>query len=775
MAGAMLDEGGVAARLRARRATLGLTQAELAERAGVSERAVSDIERGLRRVVYRETTRRLVAALELSGSEAADFEAAARGRAMRPEDRPLPVTPSTLTLPRTRLIGRAEEVEMATGLVMNPDVRLVTLVGPGGVGKTRIAVELGASLMDQFEGGVVFVSLANLRDPELVLPAIAGALKARVASIAALGEHLRGRRVLLILDTVEHLLGVAPALAELVATTDTCKIVITSRAPLNVRAEHLFEVVPLPLPRAVEMFLACAEAGQPSSPKARVADAVATDICRRLDGLPLAIELAAARLRLLAPTELREHLDHRHQLLAGGPVDLPERQRSMEATISWSYDLLPSDARRLIEQLSVFAGGCSLESAKHVCDPVEGLMVQLGQLVDFSLVMRDALDGEAARYRMLDTVREYAAERHAARVGRDGVDALSRRHADYFRILAEEAEPRLRGAGQQEWTVRLAAEHDNLRAALSWAIAHDEVEMALRIAGSLWMFWRLSGAFSEGRTWMDKVLAMSTDDHGAVRAKGLWGAGWLAYHQGDYEETARRGAELTRWSRAAKDSTALRNGVTLLGQERLAAGDFEGATTYLDEALQIARTGESKWLLATSCLNRSNAAQHQGDLMTAHRLLNEAESLFQELGDDRFVAKVWLQRGYVALLEKDVAGARAVIADGLSVASQMNDRWGVAEQLDGMAAVFAAGGDWHAAATVAGAAAATWESIGVAPLPADRASTDRWLVPALREAGPAAASAHSEGRKLSLEAAVSYVLAKRGPDPGRKSSLGARA
>ena len=418
MAGAMLDEGGVAARLRARRATLGLTQAELAERAGVSERAVSDIERGLRRVVYRETTRRLVAALELSGSEAADFEAAARGRAMRPEDRPLPVTPSTLTLPRTRLIGRAEEVEMATRLVMNPDVRLVTLVGPGGVGKTRIAVELGASLMDQFDGGVVFVSLANLRDPELVLPAIAGALKARVGSIAALGEHLRGRRVLLILDTVEHLLGVAPALAELVATTDTCKIVITSRAPLNVRAEHLFEVVPLPLPRAVEMFLACAEAGQPSSPKARVADAVATDICRRLDGLPLAIELAAARLRLLAPTELREHLDHRHQLLAGGPVDLPERQRSMEATISWSYDLLPSDARRLIEQLSVFAGGCSLESAKHVCDPVEGLMVQLGQLVDFSLVMRDALDGKrpgtacstpSANTRLKGTPRAWAA------------------------------------------------------------------------------------------------------------------------------------------------------------------------------------------------------------------------------------------------------------------------------------------------------------------------------------------------------------------------------
>jgi tetratricopeptide (TPR) repeat protein len=272
------------------------------------------------------------------------------------------------------------------------------------------------------------------------------------------------------------------------------------------------------------------------------------------------------------------------------------------------------------------------------------------------------------------------------------------------------------------------------------------------------MFWRLTGAFSEGRTWMNKVLGMSAGDYEAIRAKALWGVGWLAYQQGDYEETAMRGAELTGWARTAKDPTAIRNGVTLLGQARLAAGDFEGATRHFEEALEIARMGDSKWLLATSCLNRSNAAQHQGDLVTAHRLLSEAESLYQDLGDDRFVAKVWLQRGYLALLEKDVAGARIVIADGLSVASQMDDRWGVAEQLDGIAAVFAAGGNWHAAATVAGAAEATWESIGVAPLPADRASTDRWLVPALREAGSAAASARLDGQKLSIEEAISYAL-----------------
>ena len=754
----MLEEGGVAGRLRARRTALGLTQAELAERAGISERAVSDIERGLRRVVYRETTRRLLAALELSDSEAADFEAAARGRAVPAEDRPAWATLSTPTLPRTRLIGRTEEMDNVAGLVMNPDVRLVTLVGTGGVGKTRIAVELGATLKGQFEGGVVFVSLGNLRDVELVLPAIAGALRVREGSIAALGEHLRGRRVMLILDTLEHLLGVAPSLAELVATTDTCKMVITSRAPLNVRAEHLFEVVPLPEPQAVEMFLTCVKAAQPSSPQAPIADVLAAEICRRLDGLPLAIELAAARMRLLAPTELREHLDHRLPVLVGGPVDLPERQRSMEATVSWSYDLLPSDARRLIEQLSVFAGRWTLESAKYVCDPADTLVLALGQLVDFSLVMRDAQGTEAARYRMLDTVREYAAERNAARVGRDGVHALEHRHADYFRVLVEEAEPRLRGTGHRDWTLRLAGEQDNLRAALSWAIANDEVEMAFRTAGALWMFWRLTGAFSEGRTWMDKVLAMSPGDHEAARAKVLWGAGWLAYQQGEYEETARCGAELTAWARTAADTTAIRNGVTLLGQERLAAGDFEGATRHLEEALEIARTGDSKWLLATSCLNRSNAAQHQGDLVTAHRLLSEAESLYRDLGDDRFVAKVWLQRGYLALLEEDVAGARMVIAEGLSVASQMDDRWGVAEQLDGMAAVFAAGGDWHAAATMAGAAEATWESIGVAPLPADRASTDRWLMPALEEAGSAAALAHSDGRKLSFEAAVSYAL-----------------
>src|SRR5579859_3246500 len=634
----MLDGGGVAAKLRARRTALGLTQAELAERAGISERAISDIERGLRRLVYRETTRRLLAALELSGSEAADFEAAAMGRAVPSQDRPALTTLSTLTLPRTRLIGRTEEMENLAGLVMNTDVRLVTLVGPGGVGKTRIAVELGAMLIDQFEG-VVFVSLGNLRDAELVLPAIAGALRVRDGSVAAIGEHLRRRRVMLILDTVEHLPGVAPSLAELVATTDACKLVITSRAPLNVRAEHLFKVVPLPEAQAVEMFLACVNAAQPSSPQARDGDALVADICRRLDGLPLAIELAAARMRLLAPSELRKHLDHRLQVLVGGPVDLPERQRSMEATLSWSYDLLPSDTRRLIEQLSVFAGGWSLEAAKQVCDPADKLVVPLGQLVDFSLVMRDPLNPEATRYRMLDTVREYAVERHVARVGRDDVDALERRHADYFRALAEEAEPQLRAIGQREWTLRLTAEQDNLRAALSWAIAHNEAEMALLTAGALWMFWRLTGAFSEGGAWMNKVLGMSAGDHDAVRAKVLWGAGWLAYHQGDYKETATRGAALTAWGRSAADTTGIRNGVTLLGQERLAAGDFEGATRHFEEALEIARMGDSKWLLATSCLNRSNAAQHQGDLVTAHRLLSEAENLYRDLGDERCVAK----------------------------------------------------------------------------------------------------------------------------------------
>jgi len=751
----MLAEGSVGSRLRLRRAALGLTQAELAERAGISERAVSDIERGLRRVVYRDTARRLVEALELTGAEALEFEAAARGRPSVALEASPPITP---TVPRTPLIGRAGELKTVTDLLLDPEVRLVSLVGPGGVGKTRVALQLAGAMTDAFEDGVVFVSLGDLRSAAMVLPAIAGVLKARGGggTLAALAGHLRDRRMLLVLDTLEHVLAVAPALAELVAMTSACKVLVTSRSALNIRAERAVPIPPLPEAEAVEMFVTCVAAIQVATPAGAVDEALATDICRRLDGLPLAIELAAARTSLFAPSEIRDHLDRRLQLLVGGPVDLPERQRSIEATVAWSYDLLGSEARRLLEQLSVFAGGWTLESAGDVCDAAGDLLASLSELVQSSLVQRETQASGSTRYRMLDTVRAYAAARLGARVGPRDVLALERRHAGHFRALAEDAEPHLRAAGQQAWANRLATERDNLRAALSWAMANAETELALAIAGALWMFWRLTGAFAEGRTWTDQALAMNGG--GAARAKALWGAGWLAYQQEDFAETSRRGEELSSMGRAGGDRAATRNGVTLLGQARLAAGDFEGAARHFDEALGLAREGDSAWLLAASCLNRAVAAEHAGELDTARPLLAEAERLYRELGDERFVERVWLQLAYVALLENDVTTARDLVVPGLSGAAERGDRWAVAEQLDAMAAVLAAGGRWRAAAITAGAADVTWESIGAARHPAERLAVERYMLLALAAAGGDAVAAGAEGRRLGLDEAAVYAL-----------------
>lgn len=743
----------LADQLKIHRAALGVTQAELAERAGISERAVSDMERGLRRVIYRETADRLVRALELRAEEATRFLAVARGHA------PLQAQAAALPVPSSPMIGRSAQLAMVRELLLDPLTRVVTLTGPGGVGKTRLALEAGRSVMDEFTDGVVFVPLGELQDPDLLLAAITSALKTGGGSdpASALVSRLQGRRLLLILDTLEHLLKAIPALAEVLTASAPATLLATSRIPLNIRAERLVSVRPLAAPHAKTMFTGCVSSLLPGS-AAQLNDAVVAEICRQLDGLPLAIELAAARTRMLAPAEIRDHLGRRLEFLTGGPVDLPERQRSMAATIGWSHALLASEDRLLLEQLTTFAGSWTVDSARQVCDISAGLLGGLSRLVDSSLVLADASSPETTRYRMLDTVREYAADRLTSRAGAHGIARLRQRHATYFCALAEQAEPNLRGSEHQTWVGRLSDERDNLRAALGWAIADNSVEIALRMAGALWWFWRLTGAFSEGRAWLRRVLELDATGYERRRARALWGAGWLAYQQGDFVETAGRGAELARWARSVEDAAGVRNAVTLLGEERLALEDYPGAADHFEEALTIARGSGSPWLLATSCLNRSVAAQHLGDLNRAEDLLAEAQALYRQLGDDRFTARVWLQLAYLALLRQNPKRAQELVIAGLSKVRALGDRWAIAEQLDGMAAVLAAEGDSRGAAFIAGAAESAWESIGATPQPTDRRSTDRWLIPVLEDAGPAGEADFAEGRVAGIDAALASAL-----------------
>jgi predicted ATPase len=623
-------------------------------------------------------------------------------------------------------VGREQELQAIRDLLLQPRVRLLTLTGTGGSGKTRLALEVAGYVLDRFADGACLVELASLADPQLVLPRIAEVLGIEGPSGAALvdglADHLRGKRLLLVLDNFEHLLEAAPSLSGLLAACPHLKALVTSRAVLHLSGEHDFTVPPLAFPEtaavpaleqlleyeAVRLFVERAQAAQADfGLTSQNAPAVA-EICRRLDGLPLAIELAAARIRHLPPLALSARLERRLPLLADGPLDLPARQRTLRATITWSYELLAPGEQLLFRRLGVFAGGCTLDAAA-VCAGTGGLPLDildgLGALLDKSLLRREDSPGGEPRFQMLETVREYALEQLEAS---GEAELLRRRHALYFLAFAEQADQGLRTAAQTEWLVRLQAEQDNLRAALTWGRAQattragaTDGEYWLRLAGALSWFWHMRGHVGEGRAWLEAALAMGGEAPAAVRANALIGAAIMAERQGDYAQAVVALEEGLALHRQVGNQRGAALALGYLGIVARYQGDYDRSETLLEESAGLYEASGDHWGAAWAMANLARVPEFRGDWARATALLQQGLAVFRQEGDSWGTARMLVFLGNVACAQGQHDRAQALFEESLALPRDprdVGDRWSIANALHGLADVAHAQGSYQQAA-----------------------------------------------------------------------------
>ena len=611
-------------------------------------------------------------------------------------------------------VGRERELDEITWLLRDGAVRLLTLTGPGGAGKTRLAVQVAAEVLDSFPDGIYVVSLAAVTDAGQAPGAIATTLGLRETGGQTAREQLLGwfaeKRMLLMLDNLEQLPDVAPFVGELLAAAPGLTVLATSRAPLRLRAEREYPVLPLPLPPAgvaadavdltqfgaIRLFVDRAQAVKPDFTLNETNAESVSEIVRRLDGLPLAIELAAARVRLFAPQAMLARLEKRLPLLTGGARDLPERQRALRETIAWSYDLLQPDDRVVFRRLAPFAGGMTLEAAEAVIGSPTGELDVFGsveRLVEHSLLQAqletEASEAASPRYRLLETIREYGLER-LAEAGE--LDDAGSRHAGFFLQLGERAAPELDGPHQGVWLDRLAAEHDNLTVALEWASNQQEAT-ALRLAAALWPFWEARGHYTEGRAWLERLLARDVPAPKPALATALSGAGSIARMQGD----SGRAVELleralTLWQELGDRQSAART-LMALGHVADRQGDMTGAAARFEEALAIGREIDDTALVGAALGNLGLVADQQGAYTLAVGRYEEALALFRQLGNRRREASVLDNLGIVARAQGHLAEATAFYEAALAVRRELGDAWGIAAALGNLGVAFHQGGD----------------------------------------------------------------------------------
>jgi predicted ATPase/class 3 adenylate cyclase len=727
---------------------------------------------------------------------------------------------NNLPLQPTPLIGREKEVSKVCEILRHEEMRLLTLTGPGGIGKTRLALQGAADLLDDFPDGTFFAQLATLTEAELFSSAVAETLGVRETAEQPLDEslkdYLRERRLLLVLDNFEQVLEAAIAVTEMLVAAPGLKVLATSRTPLRLYGEHVFPVPPLSMPdlksppplerltqyEAVKLFLERAQALKPDFEVTNESTPAVAEICVRLDGLPLAIELAAARITMLPPRAMLHRLGSRLKLLTSGARDLPERQRTLRATIEWSHALLDEGEQLLFGRLAVFSGGRSLEAIEAICDAEGDLPVEafegVSSLEDKSLLRQEeGPDGEP-RFVMLETVHEFAREKLQ---GSGEAEEIRRTHAEYFLTLAEEAFPELKGPDQLEWLERLEAEHDNMRAALSWALERKEVELALRLGGALWWFWSVRDYYREGRRWLEAALAIDGRGSPEVRAMALAGVGQLASEQGDFDrvqEACEEGLELLShearqpslaklcllawlgWvalmredygqaqqlfeevlalSREMGDTNWLASSLLFLALVSHNRGDSERATELLEESMDLFREQGDKLSLAY-CLNTlAMVVCSQGDLRRAGKLTEEAVALLRELGAKGDVALNLCNLGWIALLQDDLSRAADLYRESLSLSWDAGLNPLVQRALEGVACVAGGEGETERAARLWGAAQTLHQTKGI-PRDIDFLAEADARISAVRSGMEEEVweEALRKGRVMTLDEAVSYAL-----------------
>jgi predicted ATPase/class 3 adenylate cyclase len=729
----------------------------------------------------------------------------------------LPVQP-------TPFIGREREVAAALDLLRHPETRLLTLTGAGGVGKTRLALQVAVDALREFPDGAFVVELGHVASPDLVVSSIAKTLsvqEARGRSILdGLKDYLRDRQILILLDNFEHVLAAGAQVADLLSACPKVKALVTSREALHLRGERQLAVPPLALPdrsrmepldrltgyEAIRLFVQRAQAVKPSFTIADGNAYAIAEICHRLDGLPLAIELAAARVNVLSPQALLARLEHRLAVLTGGPRDVPARQQTLRQTIAWSHDLLTPGEQVLYRRLAVFVGGCTLAAAEALVgggeldpsfDPLN-VVDGMASLVDKSLLRQEEEATGEPRFRMLETIREYAVERLAVA---GEAERLQYTHAGEYLAFAEDADAGLLGGGRQaEWLDRLEADHDNLRAALAWFLRRGPAEPGLRLAAALRRFWRARGYITEGRQWTAELLAQpAARGRSLARARALHAAGFFTSQQGDYGEARALFAESLEIFRELGDPRGIGWALVDLGYLTRYEGNHAAARALLEESLEpLTQAGETEGM-AAALGNLGLVARDQGDPDVAERYLEQSLALWQrlddrvgigwaltglamaaraqgrldvaevrtekslavwqELGDRQNRANVLSTAARLARDQREYALARARLAESLAIFEDLGDRRGLAFALEGFAGLAADEAQPLRAHCLAAAAARLRRIIGAGAPPAWRADLERSLQAASRGlAAGAVEDASARGRAMTLAEALTFAL-----------------